>query len=115
VLFRSQIAALPALIRGDQAQAMLFLDLYGQGILIDEIFWGLWLFPLGYLAFKSGFLPKLLGILLMIGSSGYFLESFLGLVLPASKGLAAPGLFAGMIAEFAMIFWLSVFGARRRP
>lgn len=44
------------------AQAMLFLDLRRSGILIAQVFWGLWLLPLGYLVFRSGFLPRLLGI-----------------------------------------------------
>ena len=54
-----------------QALAYLFLRLHGQGLLIAQIFWGLWLFPMGYLVFKSGFLPRILGVLLMIGCFGY--------------------------------------------
>jgi hypothetical protein len=49
-----------------QAQAMLFLDMRGNGILLAQIFWGLWLLPLGILVRRSGFLPAILGILLMI-------------------------------------------------
>ena len=45
-----------------QAQVMFFLDLHAQGIGVAQMFWGLWLFPLGYLIFKSGFLPRILGI-----------------------------------------------------
>jgi len=65
----------------DQLQALvpLFRGLHEYGIMIAYIFWGLWLFPLGYLVFKSGFLPKILGVLLMIGCFGYlidFLHSF---------------------------------------
>ena len=52
----------------DQLQAFvtLFRDLHEVGFMIAYIFWGLWLFPLGYLVFKSGFLPRILGILLMV-------------------------------------------------
>src|SRR5207302_1345843 len=54
----------------DQAQrealGMLFIRLHSQGIFIDEIFWGLWLFPFGLLVFRSGFLPWFLGGWLMI-------------------------------------------------
>jgi hypothetical protein len=44
-----------------QALAMLFLNLYKIGLIIAQIFYGTWLFPLGYLVFKSGFLPRILG------------------------------------------------------
>jgi hypothetical protein len=60
-----------------KAQVLLNLDLYKNGIVIGQIFWGLWLFPLGYLVFKSGFLPKILGIILIIGCFGY-LANFAG-------------------------------------
>jgi hypothetical protein len=56
------------------AQVMVFLDSRQNGVLIAQIFWGLWLFPLGYLVFKSGFLPKILGILLMIACFGYLID-----------------------------------------
>jgi hypothetical protein len=57
------------------AQAMLFLDLRNYGILIAQIFWGLWLLPLGYLIFRSGFLPRVLGVLVMVGGFGYVFDS----------------------------------------
>jgi len=62
----------------DQLQALvyLFLRLHTQGFLISQIFWGLWLFPMGWLVFKSGFMPRILGILLIIGCFGYVIQSF---------------------------------------
>jgi hypothetical protein len=51
-----------------------FLELNEIGIFIAYIFWGLWLFPLGYLVFKSGFLPRVLGVLLMISCFGYLID-----------------------------------------
>ena len=48
----------------------LFLELHEHGIFVSQIFWGLWLFPMGYLVFRSGFLPKFLGVLLIIGCPG---------------------------------------------
>jgi len=56
------------------AHVMLYLDLYEHGLRIAYIFWGLWLFPLGYLVYKSGFLPRILGILLIIAGFGYLIE-----------------------------------------
>ncbi len=68
----------------DQLRALvpLFLDLHRYGITIAGVFWGLWLFPMGYLVFKSGYIPKILGVLLMIGCFGYLIDSFATLLLP---------------------------------
>ena len=49
-----------------QALAMVFLNVHGQGIIVTEIFWGLWLFPFGLLVFRSGFLPRFLGVWLNV-------------------------------------------------
>lgn len=53
------------------AQAMLFLEMHRSGILLAQIFWGLWLLFLGSLVFRSGFLPRLLGIAVLIGAAGW--------------------------------------------
>ena len=58
-----------------QAQVMMFLDMHEYGIHISGLFWGLWLFPMGYLVFKSDFLPKILGVLLIISCFGYLIDS----------------------------------------
>lgn len=69
---KSYLAAYPA----DQLGAMVMFSLakYGNGLLIAEIFWGLWLFPLGYLVFRSGMLPRILGVFLMAGCLGYLVD-----------------------------------------
>src|SRR5690606_12181167 len=56
------------------AQVMLSLDAYGNGVLVSEIWWGLWLLPFGYLVFTSGVLPRVLGVLLMMGCFGYLIN-----------------------------------------
>ena len=68
-----------------QALVLLFLNLHKQGLDIAQIFWGLWLFPMGYLVFRSGFLPRILGVLLMIGCFGYLIQSFAAFLLPNFK------------------------------
>jgi Domain of unknown function (DUF4386) len=88
-----------------QALAFLFLRLHSRGGDIAFIFWGLWLFPLGYLVFKSGFLPRILGILLMIACFGYVINSFasfLGYRLNV-------GMFAAL-GEVLFILWLLIKG-----
>ncbi|MFQ5752385.1 MAG: DUF4386 domain-containing protein [bacterium] len=88
-----------------QALAFLFLRLYIQGSSIAFIFWGLWLLPLGYLVFKSGFLPRILGILLMIACFGYLIDSF-AIFLGYHTNI---GLFTGW-SEVIFLLWLLIKG-----
>src|SRR5207237_7458192 len=61
-----------------EASAMLFLRLHHYGDLANEIFWGLWLIPLGLLAYRSRFLPRILGVWLILGCFGYLSLGFAG-------------------------------------
>ena len=88
------------------AQAMLFLDMRRSGILVAQVFWGLWLIPLGFLVFRSGFLPKLLGALLVIGGAGYLIDSGTQLLFP---GVATIGQFT-FIGELLFPLWLLIKG-----
>jgi hypothetical protein len=103
---------------GEQEQVMFYLKQYNTGILILKIFWGLWLFPFGYLVFKSGFLPKVLGILLMAGCFGYLLD-FLGqAIFPAAYGEMGISTFVRLpasIGEIGTCLWLLIMGAKERP
>lgn len=85
----------------------MFLGLHAYGINIASIFWGLWLFPMGYLVFKSTFIPKIIGILLMIGCFGYLLDSFIFFMNPDFGFSFAEVLFVG---EVAMALWLLFIG-----
>ncbi len=58
------------------ALAYLFLRLHEQGLVVTSIFWGLWLFPFGMLVIQSGFIPRVLGVLLLIAGSAYLASSF---------------------------------------
>jgi len=93
----------------DQLQALvpLFLDLHEHGINIAGIFWGLWLFPMGYLVFKSGFLPKILGVLLMIGCFGYLIDSATFFLLPNFDATISQFTFIG---ELLLPLWLLIKG-----
>jgi len=93
----------------DQAQALvpLLLDLHEYGIMIAYIFWGLWLFPLGYLVFKSGFLPRVLGIYVMISCFGYLIDFATFLFWP-NLGVAV-NMFTGW-AELVLCLWLLIKG-----
>ncbi len=89
-----------------QSQAMLFLEMRQSGILVAQVFWGLWLLPLGLLIFRSGFLPKLLGILLVIGGAGYLIDSGTQLLFP---GLATISQFT-FVGELLFPLWLLIKG-----
>ena len=96
--------------RPDQLKC--FLDLYKFGNLIAVIFFGLWLLPLGLLVFKSGFLPKVLGILLMIGSLGYLVLFVRTFLFPGSQSSlwTNPLLVVTHVSELALMFWLLIRG-----
>jgi len=90
-----------------QALAYLFVRLHSYGISLAFIFSGLWLFPLGYLVFKSGFLPKILGVLLIIGGFGYLIDVFAGFLFPGSN--LNIGMFTGL-SEIFFLLWLLIKG-----
>jgi len=94
------------------ALAYLFIRLHSQGILINEIFWGVWLFPFGLLVFRSGFLPRFIGVWLMINCFGYVALSVTALFFPdyyeAAFKWAQPVLFG----ELAIMLWLLIKGAK---
>jgi hypothetical protein len=94
------------------ALVMLFLNLHKYGYFIAQIFFGLWLLPLGYLIFKSGYFPKILGILVMIACFGHLLEFFQVFLFPGYEVIAYPGLVAAMIGEFSLMFWLLIKGVK---
>jgi hypothetical protein len=95
--------------------AYLFLHLHSQGIDVVAIFWGLWLFPFGMLVIQSGFIPRILGVLLMIAGFGNVVGSVTTLLLPQYAKLV--GQFATVLAfgELPIIFWLLIWGAKVKP
>ncbi len=93
-------------------QVMLLLESYNNGNLVAHIFWGLWLYPFGYLVYKSGFLPRFLGIMLMLGCFGYLLD-FLGYFLYTDYGVSLVSKIIGIpsaIGEFGICLWLLIMG-----
>ena len=98
-----------------ESLAMLFLDLHRYGYIVGWIF-GPWLFHLGVLIYTSGFLPRLVGVLLIAAGFGYVAESVTPLLLPGYANfvdrLASTPL---MIGEPALILWLLIIGAKDQP
>lgn len=97
-----------------QAQVLLYLNHYNNGNLIASIFFGLWLLPFGYLVLKSGFLPKFLGVLLMIGCFSYLIN-FTGHALMANYsqlGISSYIQLPASLGEIGICLWLLIVGAK---
>lgn len=92
-----------------QSMAALLLELHNYGIMIAQIFWGLWLLPMGYLVFKSGFIPRILGILLIIGCFGYLIDVVIVLLMPTVDLTVSQFTFFG---EILLPLWLVVKGVK---
>jgi Domain of unknown function (DUF4386) len=97
------------------AFVLFFLRLHNQGLVLAQIFWGLWLFPFGIVLWRSGFIPRILGVFAIIAGCGNVMSSFASLFLPT---------YAGVIGQYATILqagelplvWMLIWGARdQRP
>ena len=95
------------------SMALIFLNLYEQGISIVGIFWGLWLFPFGMLIIKSKFIPKIIGVLLIIGCFAYLTDSFTALLFPEYKATISPFMMIPLaVGEFSIVLWLLIKGTK---
>lgn len=94
------------------ALAMLMINVDRQGVLISQVFWGLWLLPLGVLAFRSRFIPRLLGVWLVLNGLAYVVLSAIGLVMPEYRASAFNIAIPLMFGELALAMWLLIVGIR---
>ena len=97
-----------------EALAYLLLRLHDQGYMVAQIFWGLWLFPFGICVMRSGFIPRVLGVLLMIAGCGYVADSFAALALPQFRHAVDEVTTITNLGELPIIFWLLIWGAKPR-
>jgi hypothetical protein len=94
------------------ALAYLFIRLHSQGITVTSIFWGLWLFPFGILVIRSGFIPRVLGVLMMIAGSAYLASSFAVLIVPQYAMAVSKVAFPLYMGELPIMLWLLIWGAK---
>lgn len=94
------------------ALAMLFLNLHFHGLVVDEIFWGLWLFPLALLVYRSRFLPRFLGVWLALAGFAWVLLSLTGVLSPQYYGKVFNYSQPAVFGELAFMFWLVIKGAK---
>jgi hypothetical protein len=96
-----------------QDLAMLFFKINDYGTLILEMYWGLWLFPFGLLVFKSGFIPRIFGILLIIGGVAYINNCFVSILFPDySAFISQPTLLLVAVGEISITLWLLIKGVK---
>ena len=121
----SMFPLISAMLQGDGASRMqaysaaqleglayLSINVYKTGFVTAQLFFGTWLFPLGYLVYKSRFLPRFLGVLLMLDGIGVLIWFLQALLLPAYPAIRYPGLAVSFIAEVGLALWLLVKGSR---
>jgi hypothetical protein len=97
------------------ALAMFFLRLHNQGQFISEIFWGVWLFPFGLLVFRSGFLPRFLGVWLIVACFAWIALSITALFFPDYYEAAFKWLQPAFLAELAIMLYFLIRGANVKP
>jgi hypothetical protein len=102
-------------LRPDQLQGLAMFFLNFNGGMISILFYGMWLFPLGYLVFKSGFLPRILGILLILDGSSCLISFFQLCLFPGYEKLTYPLMPVMFIAEFGLALWLLIKGVKEHP
>ena len=121
----SMLFLVSAMLQGDAASPMqafsagqleglayLSINVYKIGWVTAQLFFGTWLFPLGYLVYKSGYLPRFLGVLLVLDGFAELIWFLQALLLPDYPAFHYPGLVVSFIAELGLGLWLLVKGAK---
>ncbi len=100
---------------GSNALVLLLLDTQHYGTLIAQVFFGLWLVPLGYLAYKSGLFPRWLGVLLIVGGVCYLVDLLAAFLVPDfGQTIHAFVIIPPTVAEIWMVLYLLIVGVRLR-
>ncbi len=105
-----------AVFSADQVRSlsMLLLFLYRNGFMIAQVFYALWLFPLGYLVYRSGFLPKILGVVLMVHCVTWFFTAMQYFLFPGFDLIFYLSYPLGFLAEFGLSLYLVFVGMRKK-
>ena len=119
----SMLPLISALLQGDEAShlqaysaaqleglAYLSIGVYKTGFVTAQLFFGTWLFPLGYLIYRSGSIPRWLGILLILDGVAVLIWFLQAMLLPAYPAIHYPGLVVSLLAEVGLALWLLVRG-----
>lgn len=93
-------------------EALAAIEVYRTGFVTAQLFFGTWLFPLGYLVYKSGFLPRFLGVLLILDGIAELIWFFQALLLPDRPEIRVPGTVVSLLAEVGLTLWLLIRGVK---
>jgi hypothetical protein len=121
----SMLSLISAMLQGDAASNMqaysaaqleglayLSINVYKAGFVTAQLFFGTWLFPLGYLVYRSGFLPRFLGVLLVLDGIAVLVWFLQALLVPDYPAIRYPGLALSFVAEVGLALWLLVKGVK---
>ena len=121
----SMLPLVSALLQGDAANpvqafstgqleglAYLSINVYKTGFVTAQLFFGTWLFPLGYLVYKSRSLPRFLGVLLVLDGIAVLVWFLQALLLPDYPAIRHPGLVVSFVAEVGLAVWLLARGVK---
>lgn len=103
-------------INGQSEKLLTILKSHYNGFTIIQIFWGLWLLPFGYLVLKSGFIPKVFGVLLILGCFGYLTDFFGYFLFPKDYGKTIIPTIASLphaLGEIGICLWLLIMGTNK--
>ncbi len=117
LIFAAMTADSPSFIQAFSAAQIeelqrISMGLYKLSFITAQLFFSTWLFPLGYLVYKSRFLPKFLGVLLLLDGVAILFWFFQALLLPEYPVISYPGLALSFIAEFGLGLWLLIMGVK---
>jgi len=83
---------------------VLFLNIYNNTVSISQMFWGLWLFPFGLLVYNSRVVPRIFGVLALMGSVGYLIDNVAFLLFPSYRSVTVYALLGGFVIEISIMF-----------
>jgi len=94
---------------------VLYINIYNNIVSIGQVFWGLWLFPFGLLIYRSKFIPRVFGIILILGGTGYLVDFTAFLLSPNYRSVTVFALLLGFMCEIAIMLWLLLQGVKNKP
>ena len=100
----------------NQKQAVqFFFNMYDKGYYSSQLFFGLWLLPIGLIILKFKIMPAYFGIMLIAATAAHIIEFFIVFLYPKGAVITYPGLVIGMLGEFSFCFWLLFRGLSKEP
>ncbi|WP_298534574.1 DUF4386 domain-containing protein [uncultured Algibacter sp.] len=92
-----------------------YFNIHGHGYLVNQIFYGLYLFPLGYMIFKSGLVPKIIGVFLILGCIGDLIDFVVHFLYPGTHSVLLNNItIPADIGEISLCLWLIIMGVKNK-